>query len=45
MGYKAYSDGYLMSLTKAQIIELLRVAEHNFLATEEALNNPELIEK
>lgn len=39
MGYKAYSDSYLMSLTKAQIIELLRVAEHNFFATEEALNN------
>lgn len=30
MGYKAYSDSYLMSLTKEQIIELLRVAEHNF---------------
>lgn len=39
MGYKAYSDSYLMSLTKAQIIELLRIAEHNFFATEEALNN------
>lgn len=39
MGYKSYSDSYLMSLTKAQIIELLRVAEHNFYATEEALNN------
>ena len=39
MGYKAYSDSYLMSLTKAQIIELLRVAESNFFATEEALNN------
>lgn len=39
MAYKAYSDSYLMSLTKAQIIELLRVAEHNFFATEEALNN------
>ncbi len=39
MGYKAYSDSYLMSLTKAQIIELLWVAEHNFFATEEALNN------
>lgn len=39
MGYKAYSDSYLMSLTKEQIIELLRVAEHNFFATEEALNN------
>ena len=37
--YKAYSDSYLMSLTKAEIIELLRVAEHNFCATEEALNN------
>lgn len=39
MGYEAYSDSYLMSLTKAQIIELLRTAEHNFFATEEALNN------
>lgn len=39
MGYKSYSDSYLMSLTKAQIIELLRVTEHNFFATEEALNN------
>ena len=39
MGYKAYSDSYLMSLTKAEIIELLRIAEHNFFATEEALNN------
>lgn len=39
MGYKTYSDSYLMSLTKPQIIELLRVAEHNFFATEEALNN------
>lgn len=39
MGYKSYSDSYLMSLTKEQIIELLRVAEHNFFVTEEALNN------
>lgn len=39
MEYKAYSDSYLMSLTKAEIIELLRVAEHNFFTTEEALNN------
>lgn len=39
MGYKVYSDSYLMSLTKPQIIELLRVAEHNFFVTEEALNN------
>ena len=37
--YKAYSDSYLMSLTKAEIIELLRVVEHNFFVTEEALNN------
>ena len=39
MGYEAYSDSYLMSLTKVQIIELLRVAEHNFFVAEEALNN------
>ena len=39
MGYKAYSDNYLVSLTKEQVIELLRVAEHNFFATKEALNN------
>lgn len=39
MEYKTYSDKYLMSLTKAQIIELLRTAEHNFFATEEVLNN------
>ena len=50
MGYKAYSDSDLMSLTKAQIIELLRVAEHNFFAAEEALNNSakavmEIVEK
>lgn len=39
MLYKSYSDSYLMSLTKSQIIEILRVAEHNFFATEEALKN------
>lgn len=39
MGYEVYSDSYLMSLTKEQIIELLRVTEHNFFTTEEALNN------
>ena len=39
MGYKPKSDSYLMSMTKAQIIEELRVAEHNFYATEEGLNN------
>lgn len=39
MGYKAYSGNYLMSLTKPQIIEVLRTVEHNFFAKEEALNN------
>ena len=39
MGYKVYSDSYLMSLTKEQIIDLLRTVEHNFFITEEALNN------
>lgn len=39
MGYKPYSDIYLMTLTKVEVIELLRVAEHNFFAMEEALNN------
>ena len=39
MGYKPYSDSYLMSLTKADIIKLLRVAEYNFFTMEEALNN------
>lgn len=38
MGYKQYSDSYLMKLTKKELIEMLRVAEHNFFATEEALN-------
>lgn len=39
MGYKPKSDGYLLSMTKAQIIEELRAAEHNFFAMEEALDN------
>lgn len=39
MGYKPKSDSYLMSMTKAEIIAELRVAEHNFFAIEEALNN------
>lgn len=39
MGYKPKSDSYLMSMTKEQIIEHLRVAEHNFFVMEEALNN------
>lgn len=39
MGYKQYSDSYLMKLTKKELIEMLRVAEHNFFATEEGLQN------
>ncbi len=39
MPYKVYSDSYLMSLTKKQLIEILRTAEHNFKTTEQALNN------
>ena len=39
MPYKVYSDSYLMSLTKKQLIEILRTAEHNFEVTEQALNN------
>lgn len=39
MPYKIYSDSYLMSLTKKQLIEILRTAEHNFKTIEEALNN------
>ncbi|WP_298653033.1 hypothetical protein [uncultured Eubacterium sp.] len=38
-GYKAKSDSYLMKMTKAEIIEELRTAEHNFFATEEAFHN------
>lgn len=50
MGYKPKSDSYLMSMTKSEIIAELRVAEHNFFAMEEALNNSakagmEIIEK
>lgn len=39
MGYKVYSDSYLIKLPKQKIIELLRVAEHNFFAADEALDN------
>ena len=39
MPYKVYSDSYLMSLTKKQLIEILRTAEYNFETTEQALNN------
>ncbi len=38
-GYKAKSDSYLMKMTKAEIIEELRTAEHNFFAMEEAFHN------
>lgn len=38
-GYKTYSDSYLESLPKKKIIELLRVAEHNFFTTDEAFDN------
>lgn len=34
-GYKEYSDSYLMSLAKSDIIKQLRCAEHNFKATEQ----------
>ena len=37
MAYKVYSTNYLMKLTKAEIIDILRTAEHNYIATEEAL--------
>ena len=39
MPYKQYSDGYLLKMNKKEIIDLLRVAEHNFFATEESLQN------
>lgn len=39
LGYKVLSDSYLMSLNKKEIIEKLRAAEHNFFATDEALDN------
>lgn len=35
--YKPLSDSTLMSMTKKQIIENLRIAEHNFFAAEETL--------
>lgn len=38
-GYKVYSDSTLMKLPKRKIIDLLRVAEHNFFVTDEALDN------
>ena len=39
MSYKQYSDSYLLKMNKKEIIDLLRVAEHNFFATEEGLQN------
>lgn len=38
MGYKVLSDSTLMSLNKKKLIELLRVAEHNYFVTGEALD-------
>ncbi len=38
MGYKPYSDSTLMSMTKPQIIEVLRIAENNYFAANETLN-------
>lgn len=37
MMYKPLSDSTLMSMTKKQIIENLRIAEHNFFSAEETL--------
>lgn len=39
MPYKQYSDSYLLKMNKKEIIDLLRVAEHNFFASEEGLQN------
>ena len=39
MPYKQYSDSYLLKQNKKEIIDLLRVAEHNFFAAEEGLQN------
>lgn len=38
VAYKELSDSYLMSMTKRQIIERLRMAEHNFQTIEEAVH-------
>lgn len=39
MGQRTYSDTTLKSLTKDELIGLIRVLEHNVKANEEALNN------
>ena len=36
---RVYADATLMSMTKAELIEHIRILEHNWAATEEALNN------
>lgn len=36
--YKPLADSTLMSMTKKEIIEQLRIAEHNFKAMEETVN-------
>lgn len=39
MGYKSYSDSTLRSMTKDDLIRLVRMLEHNWQGAEEALNN------
>lgn len=36
--YKPYSNSTLMSMNKKELIEQLRVAEHNYFVTEETIN-------
>lgn len=36
--YKPYSDSTLLKMNKKELIEQLRVAEHNYFAAEESLN-------
>lgn len=38
MMYKPLADSTLMGMTKKEIIEQLRIAEHNFKAMEETVN-------
>ncbi len=38
LGYKVYSDATLMSMKKSEIIETLRVAEHNYFAAKQTLD-------
>lgn len=37
--YKVYKDTTLMRMTKSELIKQLRVAQHNYLATKQALAN------